>query len=488
MKLRTLGQLAATLVNRSRFATDGITFNGRRNLYDVLGYSRILFAPDYRSRYRRNEVANRIVKAFPKATWRGGAEIAEDRDTEHDTEFEQDFADLDNRLKVWDVLKRADILAGIGRYAVILIGAPGALDTPLEFCNAEEIQYLMPYAEDDAQIQLFVNDENSPRYGLPEFYTLKRGINSTNGTTGTSLNTIAGIGKRVHYTRVIHIADGLLDDNIFGEPRLQCVWNRLDDLEKICGGGAEAFWKRADQGKQFDLDPTMDLDATQIAEMQDQVDAYIHQGKRMLRTRGMKINDLGSDVSDFKNQVDSIIGLISAGTGIPQRVLMGSEQGKLAAKQDKANWDNQVIDRQRDYAGPMIVRPFVDRLIELTALPKPVKGYTVTWSTIQTMDDEQRASIAKDWAGMNAVTRNELRTKVLNLAAFPDGDPRGEEILTTHTVGTPPSPAQGDASSQVAAAARKEGSYRGIQRAADRFRTGAAANGEAGVWTRKARD
>lgn len=460
MNLRTLGQFATTLMNRSRFGMDGVTFGGRRNLYEVLGYKRKLEAPDYRARYRRNEVANRIVKALPKATWRGGAEVAEDHETETDTPFEQAFRDFDNRLKVWDVFRRADILAGIGRYAIILIGAPGAMDTPLETCTLEEIVYLTPYAEEDATIERFDINVESARCGLPEYYSLKRSINAN----GTAVNSVPGIGKRVHYSRVIHIADGLLDDNIYGEPRLQCVWNRLDDLEKVAGGGAEAFWKRADQGKQFDLDPTMDLTADQVTEMQEQIDAFIHEGKRTMRTRGMKINEFGSDVADFKAPVESIISLISAGTGIPQRVLMGSEQGKLAAKQDKANWDNQVIDRQKDYAGPMIVRVFVDRLIALRALQEPAKGYTVTWSTIQTMDDEQRAEIGKNWVASQSVTRNELRTRVLGLPALPDNDPRGLEILG----GTPPAVQGGFAGAQGAGS---EGSWRGIQRSADRFRT-----------------
>jgi hypothetical protein len=460
---RTLTQFAASLVNRGVFGRDGITFGGRRNMYEVLGYKRQILVPDYRGRYRRNEVANRIVKALPKATWRGGAEIAEDKETEQDTEFEKDFRDLDNRLKVWDVFRRADILSGIGRYAIILITAPGAMDTPLEHCTLDDIALLTPYAEGDATIQLYNTDEHSPRYGLPEFYMLKRGVNPDGST---ALNNIAGIGKRVHWTRCIHIADGLLDDSIFGEPRLQCVWNRLDDLEKVAGGGAEAFWKRADQGKQFDLDPTMDLTPEQIVEMQNEIDAFNHEGKRTMRTRGMKINEFGSDVADFKSPVESIISLISAGTGIPQRVLMGSEQGKLAAKQDKASWDNQVIDRQKDYAGPMIVRPFVDRLVLLGALTEPAKGYTVTWSTIQTMDDEQRAEIGKNWVASQSVTRNELRTRVLGLPALKDGDPRGDEILG----GTPPAQPGGAGGFAGAKGAGSEVSWRGVQRSADRFR------------------
>jgi hypothetical protein len=195
-------------------------------------------------------------------------------------------------------------------------------------------------------------------------------VNRTNMASPTSINS-AVVGRRVHWTRVLHIADGLLDDNVFGEPRLQCIWNRLDDLEKVAGGGAEAFWRRADAGIQFDLDPTLELDDPAKDAMKKQVEAYEHEMKRMLTTRGVKIKQLGSDVADFSNSVNSIISLISAGTGIPQRVLMGSEQAKLASKMDRSNWDERVEDRRKDYATPHVVRPFIDRMLELGVLPQP---------------------------------------------------------------------------------------------------------------------
>lgn len=425
--------LTEALSWRARLANiAGKTFGGRRDLYTTLGYNRQLFPEDYRARYRRNEVANRIVKARPAATWRGGADIVEDMNPAVETAFEAAFVDLDRRLKIWDTFKRADILAGIGRYAVILIGAPGELEAPLETASATELAYLQAYAEEDAIIERYEVDRHSPRFGRPIFYTVKRTQISGMGTNPNSL----GVGRRVHWTRVTHVADGLLDDQIFGEPRLECVWNRLDDLEKVAGGGAEAFWRRADMGVQFDIDPTLDVGQPEKDAMKAQLEEYEHDLRRYLLTRGMTINQLGSEVTDFKSPVESIISLISAGTGIPQRVLMGSEQGKLAAKQDRVSWDNAITDRQNDFAGPCIVRPFVDRLLELGALPVP-KSYDVVWSTLTTMDDEQRSKIATEWAALNdhgdlVVTSDEVRERVLRLAPLtPEQRAAWEKIRKT---------------------------------------------------------
>jgi hypothetical protein len=413
--------LTSALFFRSQLAdAAGRSFAGKRDLFKALGYDRLLTPAKYRDRYRRNEVANRIVKALPKATWRAGAEIIEDEDPTTETPFEKAFIDLDHRLKIWDKFKRTDILAGIGRYAIILIGAPGALDTPLESASADDIAYLTPYAEEDAMIETFDIDIQSPRFGLPMYYTVKR----TSMSNAQALNS-AVVGRRVHFTRVHHVADGLLDDNIYGEPRLECVWNRLDDLEKVAGGGAEAFWRRADRGMQFDLDPTLELGegeeaVAEKARIRNQIEEYEHGLRRFLLTHGMKVSELGSDVADFKTSVESIMSLISTGCDIPQRVLMGSEQGKLAAKQDRASWDNRVTDRQNEWAGPCVVRPFVDRLIELGALPSS-EDFEVRFSSITTMDDEQRSKIAGEWAGLNSaagqtvVTGDEIRERVLQL-------------------------------------------------------------------------
>ena len=61
--------------------------------------------------------------------------------------------------------------------------------------------------------------------------------------------------KKVHWSRIIHVTDGLLDDEFYGFPRLQRVWNKLDDLLKVVGGGSEAFWLLATPTRQYDIDP-----------------------------------------------------------------------------------------------------------------------------------------------------------------------------------------------------------------------------------------
>ena len=410
------------LISRSSLASRaGLTFNQDRDLYHALGYDRDLTVEKYRQRYRRNPVAARVVEAYPRGTWRGiGGELFEDPDPKVITPFEEAWVEIAQRLKIWPTFMRADILAGLGRYGVLLIGGPGTnLAAPLpEVVKPEEVTFLAPFAEDHAKIKEYETSASSERYTQPKFYTLTNIVPENKGTPGA--------GQDVHWSRVIHLAEGALDDSVFGPPRLERVWNPLDDLEKLVGAGSEAFWLRAHQGYQFDLDKETELAPAEETKLSDEVDEFIHGLRRAVRTRGMKLQALGSDVANFDRNVESVISLISSGTGIPQRILMGSERGQLASEQDRVNWSERIQDRRNEYAGPMVVRPLVDRFIKHGILPTPEKGYEIFWPQIFDLSDDERAKIGSKYAEINqkngttVITEDEIRDQVLGLGPLPN--------------------------------------------------------------------
>lgn len=414
MVIAQIRALASDLMERAGIASSaGLTFGGSRDLYAALGYQRILLVEDYRDRYKRNGIAARIVEAFPKATWRGGAELIENEDPEVTTKFEQSWNDLNDRLHVWSILGRADILAGLGRFAVVLIGAAGELTEEMPTLRGQEdILFLAPYGEDEASVDTLVNEAEDPRFGLPLTYRIKR--------SGSSKH----FSKQVHWTRVLHVADGMLDDRIHGTPRLERVWNWLDDLEKITGGGSEAFWLRVNRPLVFNLEKGIEIEEPEITRMEERAEELAHQLRRTMATRGFSVDALTSDVSNFNNQVGSLMSLIAGATGIPQRILMGSERGQLASAQDKRNWNERVADRRHDYADP-ILRTFVNRLIKHSALPQP-EHYEVRWPEIADLDDKERADVADKWSKLNSqaggvvVQPEEIRDQVLRLEPLED--------------------------------------------------------------------
>lgn len=461
--LRTLADFATQLVGRLDFATRaGVTFGTSRDLFAALGYKRELTISDYRDRYRRGGIAERIVEAYPLATWAGGARIIEDPNPDVETPFEEATRQLFDRLGIWNRLLQADILAQLGKYSVLYIGAPGDPKSPLpQSLTPDKITYLKPFAEDRARITGYVKGPgrtDDPRYGMPEFYTLSFYAEDA------QLDN-----REVHYTRIIHFAEGTLEDEMYGKPRLRSCWNYLDDLEKVIGGGAEAAWKRMDPGMQVDIDPEMELDDDEEDALSAEIDEYQHNLRRVIRTRGTKINLLASQVQGFGPNADAITQLISATTGIPHRILTGSERGELASTQDRFNWSDRINERRRGFAA-IRVRQLISQLITIGALPPPASattsdiadelgvsttpgvvipgGYDILWPEVGEISNVAKAEVANKFAAANqamaiagmgpVITNDEIRHMVLGLGPLPASAMPAPLPRTTPPTGTEP--------------------------------------------------
>lgn len=391
--------LATTLFHRNRLASlAGKTFEGNRDLYKELGYKRTIEFQDYRERYFRGGMAGRIVDIPAATTWRNQPSVIAkkaSRNLKVNDQFNEAWIKLAERLKIFHYLERIDKASGIGKYGVLLVGMAGAqaLDTPArKVTKPEDILYLAPYTEGNAEIKTFVNKPEDSRFGLPESYKLS--ISRDPNDTAVTSSKIKNV--EVHHSRILHIAEGLLEDEIFGQPRMEKVWNYLDDLDKVVGGTSEAVWKTVDRGIQFDVDKDMELSEEDEAAFSDEIDDYMHKLKRYFRTRGITANVLGSgsDVPDPTGAFKVITSLVAGTTGIPLRILFGSEQGQLASSQDEKNFNARIGERQKSFAEPQILRPFVDMMIGVKALPKPSNGYDVKWPDLSIVTLKEKADVA----------------------------------------------------------------------------------------------
>lgn len=451
----------AVLTARYQFARQmGLTFNGKRDMMALLGYENVITPRMYRDRYERGGIAGAIVDARPDATWRGEGELIETGDVKVPTEFEKAWYAMNDEHKVWPTFQRADKLAGLGEHAVILIGAEGDLSQELpKATKPDALLYLQPYDDEDATIDKFVTDKNDRRFGRPLKYTLKR--NSTNAHGSPTSEILA---QDVHWSRVIHVpAEGFLDDEIYGPPALQRVWNYLNDLEKVAGGGSESFWQRANQITHFDMDKDVaykdenDMIA-QIKLMKEKAEAVQHQLTRWIETRGVQIKNLGSDVASFKDPVDALMKLIAGSKRIPMRLLTGSEMGTLASTQDDENWKTQISDRRTSYAGPYIARQWADRMLKYGFLPKP-KEYSVKWPDVKDMSMIERLAAAETAAKLNdhgqiVITNDEIREKFLDMNGI---DQNVVDEINGIGIGTGTGVSNPNAVQQLAAALRKGG-------------------------------
>jgi hypothetical protein len=345
---------------------------------------------DFNGLYQRHGLARRIVNAPADATWRAEPTVSDDGkdpEAEQDTAFEEAFGSVAQRLRLFHYLHRADRLSGIGHYGVILIGLKGQseLDQPAQpVSGPEDVIFLAPFSEANAEIDKWVDDPGSPRYGQPEFYKL----NLVNGAGNSA-------SKRVHFSRIIHIAEDLGEDEVYGTPRLKSIYNRIMDLDKLTGGAAEMFWRGAFPGYNFAADKDTSWDPATQEQMQEQVDEFVHGLRRYLKTKGVDVQSLTPQVASPREHFDVLIAEIAGSKGIPQRILTGSERGELASGQDENNWNDRVDERRQSWAGPSVLRQVVDRLLSLEALPAPVGDYAIEWPEIDALDAQTKATIAK---------------------------------------------------------------------------------------------
>jgi hypothetical protein len=404
----------------------GITFNGKRDLWEAFGYDDTVTIQQYRMKYRRGGIAKRIVDALPNATWRGGIELIETENPKQVTAFEQAWIDLDRKYHLAATLNAVDILSRQSTFAALLLGAPGDLEQ--EMPRGKELLYVKPYLgnsdgsvqtsnnfavavqqmrylSDVISIEEFETDAKNPRYGEPKFYRIR---DLTQGAKAQ--NDL----PKVHWSRVIHIADGCLENWVYGAPALEAVWNLIADLEKVTGGGAESFFQRANQGRVWNIDPEIQgLSDPEKQSMAEQIEKLQHGMLRDVRMRGVKVQSLGSDVAQFGPNADAILTQIAGTTTIPKRILTGSEMGELASSQDRDNWVDQVNGRREQYADPMIVRRIADRLITYGYLPEP-KEYESRWGKIMNLTEAEKQAGALSWAqtvvqGKPVFTEDEIR-------------------------------------------------------------------------------
>ena len=248
---------------------------------------------------------------------------------------------------------------------------------------------MKPFGEKSAQITTFVADPKDKRYGKPLLYTIES-AEVNNGSVQSSVSYV-----KIHHSRVIHITDDPLESEIYGTPRLEVVFNRLMDLEKLIGGDAEMFWRGARPGYEGKVDKEYQMTEEMKEDLKDQIDEFENNLRRILVNEGVELKSLAQQVVDPANHVDVQIQMISAVTGIPKRILTGSERGELASTQDSSEWKDYVQARREDHAEPNILRLFVDRLIELQVLPKPEEDYDVKWSDLYSMSEKARVEIGK---------------------------------------------------------------------------------------------
>jgi hypothetical protein len=287
----------------------------------------------------------------------------------------------------------ADRVAGIGEYGILLLGFDdGAtdLEQPVQRREGAKLIFVRPYDATGISIKSWIADTNDPLYGRPETYEVTMRVVNKTGSDQKK-NVI------VHHSRVLHIAEHVDTDPCIGTPRLRPIFNRLLDLKKILSGSPEMFWKGGYQGIAFVADPEVDLDDDDIDDIKDELKEWSNSLSRNIALQGGELQTLAPAISDPTNHVKVQLQIISASTGIPMRLLIGSEQAELASSQDRINWLERVQERRNNFVVPYILEPFIQKLINAGVLPHVDLGSNIEvgWDQPDILSAKERGEIAQ---------------------------------------------------------------------------------------------
>ena len=389
----------------------------RRSIEDECGYPSLgTIAPSeaYENLYNADPIPARVVEVFPKECFQVQPEIYEDEDPKVVTDFEAAIKDLDRNLgpdtgesfyqdsqgsQLMSYFRRLDIISGIGQYGVMLLGFDDAkrredLASPVTPKKGRKLQFLRCFPDTLARITASVTDDTDPRFGRPLMYEITL-HDPRSQTQGTSFDSTV---VRVHWTRVIHVADTshhAFSSEIFAIPRMHPVYTRLLDLRKLYGGSAEMYWRGAFPGYTIESQPGIGADEVELDtdSIRDQMENFINSLQRYLATTGATVKSLAPQVVDPTPQILVQIQAICIKLGIPLRVFLGSERGEVAHSQDDSAWNDRLKERQLSYLSPWMFSPTFNRLIWAGVLPKP-KGFSVHWPDLTSQSNLEKAQIA----------------------------------------------------------------------------------------------
>lgn len=365
---------------------------------------------EYKMAYEQEGIATRCVSVFPDECWTFDPEILENEKSK-DTKWEQAVRDLDIETELNHYLHRIDEMSGIGRFGILLLGLDDGqpLDRPVDVLDnignrkagaTKEYQliYLRAFDEYAVTITQWDGDPSSPRYSKPVYYQLKF-VNNT----GVQAGNVGVVGEfdyftlvKVHWTRVIHVADGCKASEVYGTPRLQNVYNRILDIRKVLGGSAEMFYKGGFPGISFETPPGTPQVSIDIPSLQKQVFAYMEGLQRYLALENVTAKSLTPQAVSPQHHLAAQFQAMAISIRIPLRIFLGTEEGRLSSNQETRYWNKQVARRNEKYTTPRLVRPTYNRLMAFGALPRLNKGqkFLTKWPDLNSPTAEDHADLS----------------------------------------------------------------------------------------------
>jgi len=384
----------------------GQSLYDERQYYDTFDWPSVggIDAEQYYATYTRNPFAKPVVDRPAFTSWRDDPEII-DEGEDDETDFEEDVVRAAREHDLWSYAERLDRLAGIGRYGVLVfvtsdLDGPDDLEAEFDPSAADgdgldminQVKVFSEVSIDDIEWGT-IEEAGSGRWGRPVQYTIDF---APEADTDSSKSDRA---YEVHWSRTIAApATRLLDDDFFGRPRLEPVFNTLRDIEKTMGSVAEMAYRGAEKGLALTFDPedvNVDPGGDFMSDMEEEMQEWHHGLQWYFRTVG-DVQELGGDIADVRRIFEPHLSALASATNIPKRVFEGDPAGALAsASEDTQAYFGMIEERRTEYCNPHIVRPMLDWLQEYGIVSEPEDDHVgFQWPALRVMSEKEQAELA----------------------------------------------------------------------------------------------
>lgn len=393
------------------------------NVYLDYGYPLQLDFFNFWNMYRRFGVATRVVELYPEQTWLDAPII-----DSTNAVFLRELEIIVERFGLWRRLKGLDVRQRVGRYAGLFMrvrdsAQPSqAIEGSLSGINA--LFDMVPLYESQLKVLTTETNPTSEQFGFPTSYQFASNTGRRNENTAASFT--------IDPTRVVVVAEGSDNSNIYGIPALENVYNSLMDLRKVLGGGAEGFYKNAAQSVTLELLDAAGakINAGLLEKISEQYDEFSrNRMRRAFMLPGLSANTLSSNLVDPDGFKNAILDDIAAGSNTPRTLLVGNQTGRLAGDQDTKGFLAQVQARRTSF-GVDMVRAVVDWFISFGVLP--FAEYTVDWPDALAPSQEGRLNNAQTMSTTNLNQFNSGQEAVFTSGEIREAagfDPEPEEPI-----------------------------------------------------------
>jgi hypothetical protein len=260
---------------------------------------------------KREPVAHRIVFAVAHDVFDNWFEVddvvteGKDKDLNKQVQIELSKLNAKSVFTEMSVFER-----GYG-WAIIIVGYQDVgktLADPVE--DPQAIVELAAYTP--TQIGRIIDDKDpkSLRFGLPEYYYVKRS---------------SSLREKVHFSRVLHFATRLLDHRYKGISVLEPVWDDLTNLRNIRWGMGQTMFRYGSGFPDVEIEnatkKTLDdfIASNQFKELTART-YFVHSEKQKLEFKGAQGVALNP-----ANYYAPIMENISTGSNVPMAILRGAQ-------------------------------------------------------------------------------------------------------------------------------------------------------------------